>query len=72
MKNILHDDDDDDAYSNFELAYFKAYAKQLVQINIPLCIIYKLVNVVYENTVYEGIIFVSKKLWIKIKTYLFT
>jgi len=30
-----------------------------MQINTSLCIIYKLVNVVYEKTVYEGIIFVS-------------
>jgi hypothetical protein len=41
----------------FGLAYFRAYA-----INMPLCIIYKLVNVVYEKTVYEGTIFISENL----------
>jgi len=44
------------------LAYFRAYAKQLMQINMPLCIIYKPVNVVYEKTVYEDTIFISKNL----------
>jgi len=34
-----------------------------------LSIIYKFVNVVYEKTTYEGTIFVSENLWIKIKTY---
>jgi len=43
--------------SLFGLTYFRAYAKQLMQINMSLCIIYKLVNVVYEKTVYEGTIF---------------
>jgi len=33
-----------------------------MQINMPLCIIYKLVNVVYKKTVYEGIIFVTENL----------
>ena len=58
----------------FGLAYFRAYAKQLMQINMPLCIIiiifltkplciiYKPVNVVYEKTIYEGTIFVSENL----------
>jgi len=46
----------------FGLTYFRAYAKQLVQINISLCIIYKLFNVVYEKIVYEGTNFVSENL----------
>jgi len=46
----------------FGLAYFRAYAKQLMNINMPLCIIYILVNVIYEKTVYECIIFVSENL----------
>jgi len=33
----------------FGLAYFSAYAKQLMQINMHLYIIYKLVNVIYEK-----------------------
>jgi len=35
------------------------------------CVIYKLVKVVYEKIVYEGTIFVSENLWIKIIAYLF-
>jgi hypothetical protein len=35
---------------------------ELMQINMPLCIIYKLVNVVYEKTVYDVRIFVSENL----------
>jgi len=31
----------------FRLAYFKVYAKQLIQINVSLYIIYNLVNGVY-------------------------
>jgi len=46
----------------FELAYFRAYVKQLMNINMPLCIIYMFVNVIYEKTVYECIIFVSENL----------
>jgi len=46
----------------FGLAYFRPHAKQLMQINTTLCIIYKLVNIVYEKTVYEGIISVSENL----------
>jgi hypothetical protein len=46
----------------FGLAYFRVYAKQLMPINIPLCIIYKLVNGVYEKTTYEGTIFASENL----------
>jgi len=46
----------------FGLTYFRAYAKQLIQINMSSSIIYKLVNVVYEKTVYEGTIFVSENL----------
>jgi hypothetical protein len=42
-----------------------------MQINMPLWIIYKFVNVVYEKPVYECTIFVGENLWIKIKTYLF-
>jgi len=42
-----------------------------MQINIPLCIIYKLVNVVYEKIAYESTIIVNENLRIKIKTYLF-
>jgi len=57
--------------ASFGLAYFRAYTNQFMQINMSLCIIYMLFNVVYEKTVYEGIIFVNKNLWIKIKTYLF-
>jgi len=33
-----------------------------MQINMPLCITYKLVNVIYEKTVYKCIIFVSENL----------
>jgi len=36
-----------------------------------LCIIHKLVKVVYKKTTYEDIIFVSKNLRINIKAYLF-
>jgi len=46
----------------FGLTYFRVYAKQLMNINMPLCIIYMLVNVIYEKTVYECIIFVSENL----------
>jgi len=49
-------------YVLFGLAYFRAYVKQLVNINMPLCIIYMLVNVIYEKTVYECIIFVNENL----------
>jgi len=49
-------------YALFGLAYFRAYVKQLVNINMPLCIIYMLVNVIYEKTVYECIIFVNENL----------
>jgi len=44
------------------VAYFRVYGKQFMQINMSLYIIYKLVNVVYEKTAYEGIIFVSENL----------
>jgi hypothetical protein len=44
------------------LAYFRVYVKQLMQINMSLCIIYTFVNVLYEQTVYEGTIFVSENL----------
>jgi len=33
-----------------------------MQINMSLCIIYKLINVVYKKTVYEDTIFVSENL----------
>jgi len=46
----------------FGLAYFRAYVEQLMNITIPLCIIYMFVNVIYEKTVYECIIFVSENL----------
>jgi len=39
--------------------------------NKPLPIINKLVNIVYEKTTYEDIIFVGKNLLINIKAYLF-
>ena len=55
----------------FGLAYFRAYAKQFMQINMFLCIIYKFVNVACEMTTYKCTIFVNKNLWMKIKTYLF-
>lgn len=55
----------------FGLAYFRAYVKQLMHINKLLCIIYKLVKLVYEKTTYEDAIFVSKNLKINIKPYLF-
>jgi len=42
------------------LAYFWAYAKQLTQIIKLLCIIQKLVKVVYEKTAYEDTNFVSE------------
>jgi len=42
-----------------------------MQINMFLYIIYKLVNIFYEKTVYQDTIFVSDNLCIKIKTYLF-
>jgi len=48
--------------ASFGLAYFRAYTNQFMQINMSLCIIYMLFNVVYEKTVYEGIIFVNKNL----------
>jgi len=35
---------------------------ELMQINMSLCIIYNLVNVVYEKTVYEGKLFISENL----------
>jgi len=46
--------------SPFGLAYFLAYAKQLTQIIKLLCIIQKLVKVVYEKTAYEDTIIVSE------------
>jgi len=42
-----------------------------MQINELLCIIHKLIKVVYEKTAYEDTIFISKNLWINIKAYLF-
>ena len=42
------------------MAYFWAYAKQLTQIIKLLCIIQKLVKVVYEKTAYEDTNFVSE------------
>jgi len=42
-----------------------------MQINNLLCIIHKLVKVVYEKATYEYTIFVSENLWIFIKAYLF-
>jgi len=41
-----------------------------MQINKLLCIIHKLVKLVYEKTC-EDTIFVSKNIWINIKAYLF-
>jgi hypothetical protein len=55
----------------FGLACFWVYAKQLMQINKLLCMIHKLVKVVYEKNSYEDTIFVSENLWNNIKAYLF-
>jgi len=44
---------------------------ELMQINKLSCISYKLVKVVYEKTTYEGTIFVSENLWIKMIAYIF-
>jgi len=46
----------------FGLAYFRAYIKQLMQINKFLCIIYKFLRLFYEKTVYEDTIFASESL----------
>jgi hypothetical protein len=46
----------------FGLAYFLAYPEQLMKINKLLCIIHKLVKIVYEKTAYENTIFVSENL----------
>jgi len=46
----------------FGLAYFRPYAKELMQINMPSCIIYKFFNVAYDKTVYEGTLFVNENL----------
>jgi len=43
----------------FGLIYFIAYVKQLMHINMFLCIIFNFVNVVYEIN-YKSIIFVSE------------
>jgi len=42
-----------------------------MQINNLLCIIHKLVKVVYEQSTYEAIILVGENLRINIKAYLF-
>jgi len=42
-----------------------------MQIYKLLCIVHKLVNVVYEKTTYEDTIFVNDNLWIIIQAYLF-
>jgi hypothetical protein len=57
----------------FEITYFWVYAKQLMQINKLLCIIHKLVKIVYKKTAFEDIIFASEteNLWISIKVSLF-
>jgi len=42
-----------------------------MQINDLLCIIHKLIKVVYEKTTYEDTIFTSENLRINIKAYFF-
>jgi len=42
--------------------FLNLFILELMQINMSLCIIYKLVNVVYEKTIYEGTIFVNENL----------
>jgi hypothetical protein len=48
--------------SPFELTYFLIYAKQLIQINKLLCIIYKFVKIFYEIIAHEDSIFISENL----------
>jgi len=42
-----------------------------MQINKLLCIIHKLVKVVYKKTAYKDTIFDNENLWININIYLF-
>jgi hypothetical protein len=48
-------------YLSYHRPCFDSLILELMQINMPLCIIYKLVNVVYEKTVYDVRIFVSER-----------
>jgi hypothetical protein len=59
------------AYRPVWIDLFWAHAKQLMQINKLLCIVHKVVNVVYEKTAYANTIFASENLWININAYLF-